>query len=340
MTMPETKTRNCSIDIFRYFCAVLVVAIHTHPLYDVRSSLGYVFTSIVPQISVPFFFATAGYFYMGRLENGQTPFRPYIRRLLTTYFLWSCLYFLVDFIQWGHQDLKGFVISCALRFVLKGSHYHFWFFPALMLAVCLATLLYRAGLRRGILALGLALYLIGCLGSAYSFFGLFIPGLNRVYTAPQFDLILKNLLKGFPFFVSGYLVYRLRERLPSALPRPALPAAALFWLTEIILLRTLNGQGSIDLTLGQYPLTVLTLLTLLEFPLPERRELSEKCRALANFTYYAHPLFIMGLSALSTALLHRPLSETPLFLLTAGLSCLTGLVIIKWDKKALNFIIR
>ena len=63
--------RNCSIDIFRYICAIMVVAIHSSPFTDINKDLGYIFTEIVPQIAVPFFFITSGYFYIKGLEKGS-----------------------------------------------------------------------------------------------------------------------------------------------------------------------------------------------------------------------------------------------------------------------------
>lgn len=81
------KQRNCSIDIFRYVCAVLVVAIHTQPFSDLHTGLGFVFTQILPRIAVPFFFLVAGYFYTGKLESGKPCFLPYVKRLFITYFI-------------------------------------------------------------------------------------------------------------------------------------------------------------------------------------------------------------------------------------------------------------
>lgn len=114
MIKEKRKVRNCSIDIFRYVCAVLVVGIHTHPLSDFNYEAGYIFSDIVPRIAVPFFFAAAGYFYIQKLESGKKPF----------------------------------LASCAYRFLVTGTYEHFWFFPALLFAVCFTTLLFQLGGKR------------------------------------------------------------------------------------------------------------------------------------------------------------------------------------------------
>lgn len=49
------EERNSSIDIFRYICAIMVIAIHTHPFMEISEKCGYVFTQITPRIAVPFF---------------------------------------------------------------------------------------------------------------------------------------------------------------------------------------------------------------------------------------------------------------------------------------------
>lgn len=72
--MLTNKERNNSIDIFRYLCAVMVIAIHTHPFSEVNEELGYLCTQVLPRIAVPFFFAIAGYFYIQKIEKNQNRF--------------------------------------------------------------------------------------------------------------------------------------------------------------------------------------------------------------------------------------------------------------------------
>lgn len=79
MNSVQKKQRNQSIDIFRLLCAVMVVAIHTSPLSELGDGAAYLFQEIVPRIAVPFFFAAAGYFYIGKLERGDRCFLPYLK---------------------------------------------------------------------------------------------------------------------------------------------------------------------------------------------------------------------------------------------------------------------
>ena len=95
------KGRNPSIDIFRYICAILVIAIHTGPLKEIDPALGYIATDAIPRIGVPFFFIVSGYYYICKLQNGEKPFRRYFNRILVIYSMWSIPYYVIEFIQRG-----------------------------------------------------------------------------------------------------------------------------------------------------------------------------------------------------------------------------------------------
>lgn len=321
------KKRNCSVDIFRYVCAVMVVAIHTHPMQDIHPTLGYVFTQVLPRMGVPFFFAVAGYFYMQKLQSGQKCFWPYIKRLLITYGLWSVFYYGLDFVQFGYKDLGPFLINCVKRFVIFGSRGHFWFFPALIFSVCLATLMYKLKCRWLILPLGIVLYTVGCLGSGYYHLGKYAFG--WLYRFSQYEVIRRVLLMGFPFFGCGLLVGRLK--LGKMMPW-VLPGAVALWLGEIILVNGLKLSSNIVLTPFLYILVVVVLAALLDHPAAKQEKLANISRVAANFTYYSHPFVILCLKLL-------PLTETPVFLSTLVICGGVSLIIYKLNNKYLNYLV-
>lgn len=91
------------------------------------------------------------------------------------------------------------------------------------------------------------------------------------------------------------------------------------------------GWGNnIIITFGLYPLVAVTLLILLRNPLPAYRDFSDKCAALADFTYYSHPLFMEAFSLAGVWLLNREISATPMFLLTVSATFAIGLFVQKW----------
>lgn len=321
------KKRNCSVDIFRYICALMVVAVHTHPFEDIDPTLGYIFTQILPRMGVPFFFAVAGYFYMQKLESGKKCFWPYIKRLLITYGLWTGFYYLLDFVQFGHKNIGPFLVDCVKRLFIFGSRGHFWFFPALIFSVCLVTLLYKLKCKKLIVPVGIALYAVGCLGSGYYQLGRNVFG--WLYSFSQYELIRRVLLMGFPFFGCGLLTAKLKLR--KAMPY-ALGGAVALWLGEILLVNGLKISSNIVLTPFLYALVLVALVALLEHPAANREKLAGVCRVSANFTYYSHPFVILCLKLF-------PLTETPIFVLTVLLCGAVSLVIWKLNNKYINYLV-
>lgn len=334
--MTANRIRNCSIDIFRYVCAAMVVIIHTHPFADFSERLDFLFSGILSRIAVPFFFTSAGYFYMQKLERGESPFWPYLKRLLIPYVLWTIIYDVAEWIQSDPESLKSFLSQSIYEFFVTGSYTQFWFFPALVFAICCTTLLFRLGLKKAVLPLSLLLYSIGCLGCAYHKVAVQLPLLQRLFAFSQFNLIRRVVLMGFPYFTCGYLVYKIQQRFPK-LPNQKLFGLWLLslavWLAEILAVCAFGWQANIIITFGLYGLMVTTFLVLLYQPLPQRQTLAGACRVIANFTYYSHLFCKICLVYIAKHAFHTALPETPMFALTMILTFLGGVVIWKWNNR-------
>lgn len=89
-----SNKRNYSIDIFRIICAIMVVAIHTHPFENYNLNLSYLFTQIIPRIAVLFFFCVSGYYFIKNILNDHNNFKKTFLKLLKTYLIWSLIYFI------------------------------------------------------------------------------------------------------------------------------------------------------------------------------------------------------------------------------------------------------
>lgn len=199
----------CSINYIRLFCAYLVVAIHAHPFEEISKPLSFVATSIIPRIAVPFFFAVSGYFYIRSLQKGKCPFLKYVKSLLSTYVIWSTIYFAVNFyntISIGTFSLKGFIADCVVRFVWLGSFYHFWYFPALFICIIITTISFKMKKMNVLYFITLALYIIGVMGCAYYQIAIQVPIVSKVVTYSGFENIRRVFMMGLPFFMLGYLL--------------------------------------------------------------------------------------------------------------------------------------
>lgn len=336
-----TRQHNCAIDIFRYVCAVLIVAIHTHLLMDVNANLGFVFTHMITRIGVPFFFCVAGYFYIGKLEAGKKSLWKYVKRLVIVYSLWTVLYYALDFVQYGRHDIVAYLKDCVYYYFIAGSRGHFWFFPALIYTVFMVTALWKLGGKKIVVPLGVLLYGICCLGSAYYYgIGNRIPVLNRLFLSEHWEVLKRIFLTGFPFFGCGYLIRQLEKRITTKKATLwLLVVSTLLWLGEMVLVKELQWQKDVVTTPFLYLEVVAVVLFLLKHPLSHCEKQANACRVVANFTYYSHPFVIICINLVSQVLLQTTFTETPMFLLTTILCGIAGWIVYRWNNKYVNYLV-
>lgn len=328
----QQNTRNASIDIFRFICAIMVVAIHTHPFQEVTPPILHtIFSIILPRIAVPFFLCTSGYFYINKLLSGKKVFFPYIKKLLTVYCSWSLIYLIVRFFRnviYGNMGVVSFIKDFAFTFFIEGSEYHFWFFPALIISVCIVTLFYKLKLFKTLLPLSFVLYAIGCLGCSYYKFGSKIPLLSDLYSFSDFTDIRRICLFALPFFMCGYLISVIKEKFVlKNKPLFVFTSISLaLHFTEILLVTKFEVQREVVMGAALYPLLLFTMLLLLNNPLPKIERISGKSKIIADFTYYSHPVVIIFIRYLSWKVFDGTITQTVLFLITVILTFLLGLL--------------
>ena len=140
--MEKTKKINSSIDITKLLCAILVVALHVKPFYDVSSALSFGLSHIIARVAVPILFACTGYFFSLKLdssENKKAVLIQYLKRLFFLYIGWSAIYFVFDIltlIKKFDNFFRAFLYYLR-NFLFVGSHFHLWYLPAAMLGLLL-----------------------------------------------------------------------------------------------------------------------------------------------------------------------------------------------------------
>ncbi len=289
------KNRNSSIDLFRYLAAFMVVIIHSNFWGD-WGNFGFYIGNVFTRIAVPFFFATSGYFYIKALLTNQKIFLKQLFRIFTIYFLWSVVYCFLDFfnqIILDNGQLIPFLKKIAINFFIFGSTGHFWYFPAIIISLCLVTLIHKFHLTKTLIPLSLVLYILGCLGCSYTKLFDSVPIISNLFSFEYFNTIRRIFLMAFPFFSMGYLLIKLETK-ECLKNNKTLLAAWLFtsilFLVETYLVIYLKIQSTIVLTFSLYLLLLITMLFLLNNPLNEYKNISSASRTIANLTYYSHPL--------------------------------------------------
>ena len=178
-------------------------------------------------------------------------------------------------------------------------------------------------------------FIVGVLGCAYYNVFQNIPLLGQFFTHPQFDNIRRILLMGFPFFSGGYIVLKSKEKISKQQGLRLWIVSLMIWILEIVVVVNMQYQRSIVLTFGLYPLVLSTLTVLVQNPLPKLQGFSHTSQKLANFTYYAHPAFILLIGLVAG----HNVPNTVLFILTTVTTFVVGLLICRMNKPIFNKII-
>ncbi len=329
-----------SIDLFRYYFAVLIVAGHCGLFINCRW-LGF----FLVRAAVPFFLCVSGYFYLKKLSEGKRGFWKYCSRLLQTYSIWSVPYYVLLFFDWGHDNIRSFLSYMAVSFLFAGSSYHFWFFPALLFSVALSTLFFHLKLQKFLIPCSLIFYGIGVLCCAYARITQQIPFISYLCASPYFSQIRHILFTGFPCFVSGYVVYLLRTKSVFFNNNSVLIQiiSVAVWIVEAVAILHFKTYGSLALTFGMYPLVVCMVNTLLLHPMKAARTCAVQLRMIANLTYYSHVLliaFVTWAAGLFGATQFANISRFFVFFITVMLAHLIGISIYKSKNRFLLFLVR
>lgn len=202
-----------ALDIAKFISALLVIAIHCAPFYQINETWNFVYVQIIGRLAVPFFFMASGWLLFQKLdmqsgmgkEANQQVLKHYLQRILKLYLVWSALYLPLLIISW----IKGgFDFSTCVRFLrdflLNGTYYHLWFLPALILGVIIVYILVMKCKKRIVLWTCFILYFIGMLINVYGnalehiplidsllhlYAGVFATARNGIFFAPLYLIL-------------------------------------------------------------------------------------------------------------------------------------------------------
>lgn len=186
-----------SIDLAKFFCSLLVVAIHVPPISGfVYENVKYDFVRhCFARIAVPLFFVISGFLLFKKVDIyalSLDPIKKYLRKIIRLYFIWYIIYTPLLLSGYWHNG-RSFVIDSFVyirNFFLIGD-LHLWYLQALIVSVALlAFLLYKKISLKKIALLVTLLYIIGVLGD--SWYGIISP--------------FKSKIPGFMFAIKCYKI--------------------------------------------------------------------------------------------------------------------------------------
>lgn len=192
------------MDLFKLFCAVLVIAIHTKPFADnfwLDNAVG-----LVTRFAVPFFFTASAYFLFAKIKaaDGQSEraiITKYLLRLLRFYVIWYGIINLFDIAVGGKVQSIGYYLK---HFFFTNNGSPLWFVNALLWAVLSVGILRRFLGDKAILVLSLVCFAVGYSQSTlYGVTGAFWDRFSAVSAIRDFIGIQNGLFFAFPYVALG-----------------------------------------------------------------------------------------------------------------------------------------
>ena len=295
------------VDIIRFVMALLIVALHLHPLLSCNKYLDFGLTEYVARLGVPFFFFVTGYFGAKKMIVAKSELEvsswgvnssyatKYIGKVLRLYIIWNIIYLpLVIF----NNDIKDvgllhFILRYIRNFCLSGTFSHLWYLNAVLLDMIIIVITIKFGLKiKTIVKISFVLYLIGL--TCQSYYGFFAPLLNNKvfsciinYLSLFFPTARNFLFFGLFFIGTGFYCSMIgfNMNLLQAIKAFLISMVALF--AEIFILEFNNIIRAYDMYLMLIPSAISLFYIGLNVPI-KPNYIFYKLRIYANLIFYLH----------------------------------------------------
>ena len=153
----EPKKHYYSIDLAKFSCAILVIALHTNVVDQFSQQFSFIIRNFIYNLLVPFFFICSGYFfYRGQYEK-KDYYKKYIYKIFKIYFFWTSIYMPIIFLNYINNE-RGAIINLFIfirNFLFAGSVYHLWYLISLIYSIYIISLLIKKNRFKELLILPL-----------------------------------------------------------------------------------------------------------------------------------------------------------------------------------------
>lgn len=201
-----------SLDVMKFLCSVLVLAIHTRPFYPYSTIADLYISQGLCRFAVPLFFAASGFLLFSKVEkekglmsaDNRKLLATYVWRLVKLYVTWAAVYYIYFIQSWAFSGklTKTFIVEQIRLFFFEAAHYHFWYILATIYALFPVYLL--SFLRRKIqFLIILILWPISSLQYTYSWTGLCAD--QFLWVQANCDALSNTLLRAIPLILVGVL---------------------------------------------------------------------------------------------------------------------------------------
>ena len=282
---------------FKYIAALFVIAIHSSLFSDTNNTLYIVVVNIIARTAVPFFAVCSGYYMAAKVglkskwekEDSARLLKQW-RKLIIVYAVWTVLYLFYSIPTWietGWFSAWAFV-DFGIASVLSGSHYHLWYFLAIIYAFSLFSICLRYVKPKYWIPVSVLLYCCKVLTYGYCFM---LPGgIQRIANAlDRFVGPRDGALLIFPLMLLGAYINHRGNRLSQKtnlvmlLCTVALLAAEVFHLYR-------NGQQAVSFVFLTYPVAYFLFALVLDAKPHIHEKTTQRLGAASSVIYGFHPM--------------------------------------------------
>ena len=270
------------IDIVKFICSILVVAIHIPVLNPsaggeltvVADSFNTALNHSVCRVAVPFFFTCSGYLLFSKMPAGSLDWeriKNYCFKILRLLGVWTVLLFL-------------------------GSSGHLWYLGATVVAVLFLSLCLHYHIRLPwLIALACILYVLGLLGDSYR--GFLTPFVSKGilrYLYAAYDFIVgtsrNGLFMGYIFILIGYWFAQNKVKFSAPISLVGFVVSLLCLCAESFLLDRHQIPDDNNMYISLLPVTFFLFAFASSLSLKDR-PIYKKLRTVGVLVYFLH-LFV------------------------------------------------
>ncbi len=288
-----TVKKQITLDRFRIFSAILIIAIHTYPLDTINPTLDFIFTHIFCRIGVPFFLMISGYFILPQALKDKKVLVHYTIKIIKLYLFCILLYLPIHL--YAGSFVNSNILTIIKDILINGTFYHLWYFPALIMGIWITFGMIKYFKKPYILLL--LFYIIGLLGDSYY-------GITEkwIFTKNIYDVIFhifdysRNGLFYVPLFLYlGYVIKQIKWKMSKKTSLWLFCTSLFLMILEGLLLHHFHLQRHDSM----YIMLIPTMIFLFYFIQKDNKENHPFLRNIATSIYIFHPIFIIFVRGIS-----------------------------------------
>lgn len=295
--MPKStkkNTRNYTVDLFKFFSALLIIGIHTSPFSDINENLYFFVVNVFCRLAVPFFAVCSGYYLTKVIQKNDYRIATIKRqeiKLIKLYLIWTVLYFFYDIpfaIKGGYCTVKNY-IGYGINAITSGSSYHLWYLISLIYALPLFYFCIKYLKKKSIIPLMIVLYCVKVISYGYVKW-LPSPVLYVFNLFNKFDAMFNAVFLLLPLLLLGYIIatgntLRIKKCVLGFVISFTLLSIEAFVLKSF-------GQDSVSFIFFTLPTSYFAFSTVIQLHFAQDMKIGKLLGSVSLFIYCFHPMVV------------------------------------------------